>query len=405
MSLELFIALRYLRAKRKGLFAVVTTLIGVAGVTVGVAALLTTLSVMNGFQTDIQKKIVGAQAHITIMGARSPRDLDETMAKVKVDPDFAAAAPFALGQAILTVRDRSLGVVLKGIEPAREFEVNDLAAKLTSGSWEILSKDKVPGIVLGVELADHLGCVVGDEVVLVSPKSVSTPLGLLPKMQKFHVAGTLKTGYYEYDSATAWTGLNAASKFLGVDAGASGVGVKLKNLSHADDAAKRLRDALGFTKQVRTYAQMNQTLFAALKLEKAVMFIILTLITLVASLGIASTLILRSVEKTRDIGLLKAMGAGPNLIRRIFLVEGFLIGGSGVIMGLGLGFFLCWVIATFPIVELPADIYYLSKVPVDTRFGDVVAVASMGLLLSLLATLYPSSRAAKADPVEAIHYG
>ena len=404
MSLELFIALRYLRAKRKGLFAVVTTLIGVAGVTVGVAALLTTLSVMNGFQTDIQKKIVGAQAHITIMGARSPRDLEETLTRVKADPDFAAAAPFALGQAILTVRDRSLGVVLKGVDPPREFSVNDLAAKLTSGSWDGLA-GKTPGIVLGVELADHLGCQVGDEVVLVSPKSVSTPLGLLPKMQKFRVAGTLKTGYYEYDSATAWTGLNAASKFLGVDAGASGVGVKLKNLSHVDAAAKRLRDALGFTKLVRTYAQMNQTLFAALKLEKAVMFIILTLITLVASLGIASTLILRSVEKTRDIGLLKAMGAGPNLIRRIFLVEGFLIGGSGVVMGLALGFLLCWIIATFPIVELPADIYYLSRVPVDVRPRDVAAVAAMGLLLSLLATLYPSSRAAKADPVEAIHYG
>ncbi len=405
MSLELFIALRYLRAKRKGLFAVVTTLIGVAGVTVGVAALLTTLSVMNGFQTDIQKKIVGAQAHITIMGARSPRDLDETLSKVKADSAVAATAPFALGQAILTVRERSIGVVLKGIDPAREFSVNDLAAKLTSGSWEILSKDKIPGIVLGVELADHLGCQTGDEVVLVSPKSVSTPLGLLPKMQKFKVAGTLKTGYYEYDSATAWTGLDAAAKFLGVDAGASGVGVKLNDLRHADAAAKRLREALGFTKLVRTYAQMNQTLFAALKLEKAVMFIILTLITLVASLGIASTLILRSVEKTRDIGLLKAMGAGPNLIRRIFLVEGFLIGGLGVVMGLGLGFLLCWIIATFPIVELPPDIYYLSRVPVDIRLVDVMAVASMGLLLSLLAVLYPSSRAAKADPVEAIHYG
>ncbi len=404
MSLELFIALRYLRAKRKGLFAVVTTLIGVAGVTVGVAALLTTLSVMNGFQTDIQRKIVGAQAHITIMGARDPKDLEATMAAAAADPDFAAASPFAFGQAILTMRERSIGVVLKGIDPSREFSVNDLAKKLVTGSWDGVA-GKTPGIVLGAELADHLGAELGDEVVLVSPKSVSTPLGMLPKMQRFKVAGTLKTGYYEYDSATAWTGLEPASKFLGVDAGASGVGVKLKDLRRADDAAGRLRSVLGFNKLVRTYAQMNQTLFAALKLEKAVMFIILTLITLVASLGIASTLILRSVEKTRDIGLLKAMGAGPAMIRRIFLVEGFVIGGLGVFLGLGLGFLLCWIIATFPIVELPADIYYLSRVPVDVRPGDVAAVAGMGLLLSLLATLYPAARAAKADPVEAIHYG
>jgi len=405
VSLELFIALRYLKAKRKGLFAVVTTLIGVAGVTVGVAALLTTLSVMNGFQTDIQKKIVGAQAHITVLGARSAADVEATLAAVRADPDHESSAPFALGQAILTVGDRSLGVVVKGIDPAREFAVNDLAEKLTTGSWEGVGEGKIPGIVLGVELADHLGSELGDEVVLVSPKSVATPLGLLPKMQKFRVAGTLKTGYYEYDSASAWTGLPAAAKFLGVDAGASGVGVKLKDLRHADAAAHRLRGVLGFAKLVRTYAQMNQTLFAALKLEKAVMFIILTLITLVASLGIASTLILRSVEKTRDIGLLKAMGAGPGLIRRIFLVEGFLIGGSGVLMGLALGMLLCWIIGTFKIVELPADIYYLSRVPVDVRLADVAAVTGMGLLLSLLATLYPASRAAKADPVEAIHYG
>ena len=404
MRLELFIALRYLKAKRKGLFAVVTTLIGVAGVTVGVAALLTTLSVMNGFQADIQRKIVGAQAHVTILGARSGRDLEATLEAAKEDPALAAAAPFALGQAIVTARDRSIGVVLKGIDPKREFEVNDLAKKLVSGSWDGLTGGKTPGVVLGTELADNLAVEPGDEIVFVSPKSVSTPLGLIPRLQKFVVVGALKTGYYEYDSMTAWTALEPAAKFLGVEAGASGVGLRLKDLREADRAANRLR-ALLPGKFVRTYAQMNQTLFAALKLEKTVMFIILTLITLVASLGIASTLILRTVEKTRDIGLLKAMGASPALIRRVFVVEGLVIGGLGVFLGLGLGFVLCWAIATFPIVELPADIYYLSRVPVDIRPWDVAAVTVMGLALSLLAVLYPAGRAAKADPVEAIHYG
>lgn len=405
MSLELFIAWRYLRAKRKGLFAVVTTLIGVAGVTVGVAALLTTLSVMNGFQADIQRKIVGAQAHLTVVGARSESDLAEMSAAAAADPDHEASAPFAFGQAILTAGDRSLGVVLKGVDPAREFAVNDLAKSLTEGSWDGLGSGKVPGVVVGVELAEHFGLALGDELTLVSPKSVATPMGLLPKMQKVRVAGLLKTGYYEYDSATVWGALSPTAKFLGLPAGASGVGVKLKDIGRADDAASRLRAALGFSRLVRTYAQMNATLWAALKLEKTVMFIILTLITLVASLGIASTLILRSVEKTRDIGLLKAMGASPPMIRRIFLVEGFLIGSTGVLMGLGLGLLLSWAIATFPIVELPADIYYLSRVPVQVRGADLAAVAAMGLLLSLLATLYPAARAAKADPVEAIHYG
>jgi len=405
MSLELFIALRYLKAKRKGLFAVVTTSIGVAGVTIGVAALITTLAVMNGFQADIQRKIVGAQAHITIYGAESKDDMLKLDEQIKADPDVKATAPFLMGQAILTNHDRSIGVILKGMEPAREFQVNDLAKKLVEGSWDGVKDGKVPGIVLGSELADRMDAGVGSEVVLVSPQSVATPLGLLPKMQRFKVSGLLRTGYYEYDSGTAWTDFAAAAKFLGTTGGAAGFGLRLNDLGEADRASKRLRAALGRPRVVRTYAQMNQTLFAALKLEKTVMFIILTLITLVASLNIASTQILRSVEKTRDIGLLKAMGAHARMIERIFLVEGLLIGGCGVAGGLALGFFLCWVIATFPIVELPADIYYLSRVPVDIRAWDVSAVTIMGMTLTLLATIYPARRAAKSDPVEAIHYG
>jgi lipoprotein-releasing system permease protein len=405
VKFELFVALRYLKAKRKGMFGAVTTSIGVAGVTVGVAALITTMSVMNGFQTDIQKKIVGAQAHISIYGASSPADMAEIAATAKRDPEVTATAPFVLGQAILTHGNRSIGLVLKGLDPAQEFSVNDLARKLVNGGWEGLGAGKVPGIVIGVELADRMDVEVGSEVVLVSPSSVATPLGLLPKMQRFKVIGLLKTGYYEYDNGTAWTEIGAATRFLGGEMSASGIGLRLRNLNRADDAAKRLRAALGFRRIVRTYAQNNATLFAALKLEKTVMFIILTLITLVASLNIASTQILRTAEKTRDIGLLKAMGAHARMIERIFLVEGILIGSSGVGAGMALGFLLSWIIATFKIVELPPDIYYLSRVPVDVRPWDVAAVTIMGLTLTILATIYPARRAAKSDPVEAIHYG
>ncbi|MEK7858207.1 MAG: ABC transporter permease [Elusimicrobiota bacterium] len=405
MRFESFVALRYLRAERKGLFAVITTSIGVAGVTVGVAALITTLSVMNGFQTDIQKKIIGAQAHLSVYGASQARDVEELDRTMKADPDVVATAPFALGQAILTYQERTSGIVLKGLEPEREFQVNDLSKALQAGSWKDLGGAKVPGIVLGEELARNLGVMVGAEVVVVSPKSVATPMGLLPKMQKFTVVGTLHTGYYEYDSTMGYAALAPAAKFLGVSAGATGMSARLRDLDRTEDVALRLQDKLGRRYVVRTFNSMNRTLFAALKLEKAVMFIILTLITLVASLNIASTLILRSVEKTRDIGLLKAMGATPGQIRRIFWTEGSLIGGVGVVMGLGLGLVLCWVIRTYPIVELPADIYYLSEVPVAVQGSDVAAVMVMGLLLSLLATVYPSSRAAKVNPVEAIHYG
>lgn len=405
MPLELFIALRYLRAKRKGLFAFVTTAIGVAGVTVGVAALITTLSVMNGFQADIQKKIIGAQAHLTIYGVYGKNGQAELERQVADETGIAAVAPFILGQAIATYHDRTVGIVLKGLDPKQEFGVNDLGKTLSEGSWKDLGDAKLPGIVLGEELARNLGAWPGETVVLVSPKSVATPLGLLPKMQKFKVSGLLHTGYYEYDSTMGYADLDSVRKFLGVEAGASGVGARLVKLSQADSVAKRLRLDLGPGHVVRTYAQMNQTLFAALKLEKTVMFIILTLIILVASLNIASTLILRSVEKTRDIGLLKAMGATPGQIRRIFLAEGFLIGVSGLVMGLGLGLLLCWIIKTYPIVQLPADIYYLSQVPVYVNPWDIAAVMSVGLLLAILATLYPAARAAKVDPVQAIHYG
>jgi lipoprotein-releasing system permease protein len=404
MPLELFIALRYLRAKRKGLFAFITTSIGVAGVTVGVAALITTLSVMNGFQSDIQKKVIGAQAHVTVYGVG--RDAAGLQKRIAGEDGVAAVAPFVLGQAILTYKERTSGLVLKGLDPEQEFKVNDLGKTLREGSWDGLKEGSaVPGIVLGEELARNLGAWTDETVVLVSPKSVATPMGLLPKMQKFKVVGLLHTGYYEYDSTMGYTSLPAAAKFLGVDAGATGLSLRLEKLSEAATAARRLQLELGPSHTVRTYAQMNQTLFAALQLEKAVMFIILTLIIIVASLNIASTLILRSVEKTRDIGLLKAMGATPSQIRRVFLAEGFLIGVSGLGMGLGLGLLLCWIIETFPIVELPADIYYLSKVPVAIYPLDVAAVMGVGLILALAATAYPASRAAKVDPVQAIHYG
>jgi len=405
VSFEFFVAYRYLKAKRKGLFAAVTTGIGVAGVTVGVAALITTLSVMNGFQTDIQKKIVGAQAHICVYGAGSARMLDRLTTAVALDPDVVATAPFILGQAILTFSGRTSGIVLKGLDPAREFSVNDLGKTLREGSWEQFSDGKIPGLVLGEELARNLGAETGSEVVLVSPQGALTPLGMLPKMKRFRVVGLLHTGYYEYDSTTGYVPLSAAADFFGLTNGATGIGVRVRQLDRVDAAATRIRAAVGPAHIVRTFKQLNQTLFAALKLEKIVMFIILTLITLVASLNIASTLILRSVEKTRDIGLLKAMGASPSQIRRIFWIEGFLIGLSGLVMGLALGLFLCWVIARYPIVELPADIYYLSRVPVSVQWLDLCAVTTMGLLLSLLATVYPSARAAKVDPVEAIHYG
>lgn len=402
MPFELFVALRYLKSKRKGLFSLVTTVIGVAGVSIGVAALVVILSVMNGFQTDIRAKIIGAQSHLTVSG-RLEEGLGRAEEALKRAPEVVAFSPFVLDQAIMTYRERSSGVVVKGIDPEREFKVNDLGKNLTHGSWEGLAG--APSLVLGEELARSLGAWVGDTVVLISPHSLSTPFGIVPAMKKFKVIGVLKTGYYEYDASTAYTSLKTAADFFKTPGGASGLQARLTDLDLAEPVARRLQTELGFDFSVRSFSDMNRTLFAALKLEKYMMFIIVTLIVLVASFNIASNLILMGSEKLRDIGLLRAMGAAPATVLRVFLWVGSLIGAGGVLAGLALGLALCWVVHRFPIVELPADVYYLSRLPVRVDPLDVLAIAACGALLSVLATLYPAYRASRVDPIEAIHYG
>ncbi|MCX5793543.1 MAG: ABC transporter permease, partial [Elusimicrobia bacterium] len=407
MSTEFFIARRYLLAKRKGLFAMVTTFIGVAGVALGVAALIVTLAIMDGFQSDIKKKIIDAQAHVTIYGRMQPRDLEVVRAALERDGRLAAESPFVLGQAILTFNNRSSGVVVKGFNTAAEFSVNNLKNSLTRGAWWAATpaKGALPELVLGEELAKNLGLWVGDEAVLVSPQGVSTGMGILPKMRKYRVSGLLHTGYYEFDNTMAYCALDAAGDFFGAGGGANGVGVRLKDIADAPAAAAALRRDLGFAYTVKTYADMNQTLFAALKLEKFVMSLVLALIILVATFNIASNLLMMSVEKLRYIGVLRSMGAGPGFVRRIFFWEGNLIALSGITLGLFLGIGLSVFISVYPVVELTADIYYITKVPVELRLRDLLGTVAVSYLLCMLSTIYPAVRASKISPVDAIRYG
>jgi lipoprotein-releasing system permease protein len=421
MPFTLFVASRYLRTKRRGLFTMITTIIGVTGVSIGVAALLTTLSVMNGFQADIQKKIVGAQAHVTVHARMNPEREERLREAIAAESEIVATSPFVLGQGIVTFGERSTGIVLKGVDPRQEFTVNDLSKSLTAGDWANLEArpvetggqrsavpeggKPVPGIVIGEELAKNLGAWIGDEVILISPQSLSTPMGMIPAMKKFRVVGTLHTGYYEYDSAAGYAELEPVAKFFKTPGGLSGIQAKVSDLELADAVSASLQDRLGWDYRVRSFTEMNRTLFAALKLEKAVMFIILALIILVASFNIASNLVLMGNEKLRDIGLLKAMGATHGQIRGVFLWVGSLIGGFGVLLGVLLGLILCWIIERYPIVELPPDIYYLSRVPVAIEPLDVVWVVVCGLALAVLATIYPAYKTSKVDPIEAIHYG
>jgi lipoprotein-releasing system permease protein len=408
MSTEFFIARRYLLAKRKGLFAMITTFIGVAGVALGVAALIVTLAIMDGFQSDIKKKIIDAQAHVTIYGRLQQRDLAAVRGALDRDPRVAASSPFVMGQGILTFDNRSTGVVVKGLYPDTEFSVNNLKNSIVRGSWDALGKQRAgepPAVVLGEELAKNLGVWTGDDVVLVSPQGANSGFGMLPKMKKFRVAGLVRTGYYEFDNTMAYCYGGAAAEFFGMGGGANGVGVRMKDIADAQAVSAALRRTLGFSYTVKTYADMNQTLFAALKLEKFVMSLVLALIILVATFNIASNLLMMSVEKLRDIGILRAMGAGPAFIRRVFFWEGNLIAITGITLGVLLGVGIAVFISVYPVVELPSDIYYVTKVPVNLRLRDILGTVGVSYLLCMLSAVYPALRASKVSPVDAIRYG
>lgn len=406
MKFERFVALRYL-TRRKGLFAIITTLIGVAGVSVGVAALITTLSVMNGFQSDIKTKVIGAQSHILVFGRMPASTYPEQIRKIEQIPLVEAAAPHIYGQAILSYDGQSVGLVVRGLDPEQEKKINSLSRSLTEGSFapKDWAADAPAPLVLGTELAAGLGADVGDDVVLISPQSISTSAGMFPKMKKFRVSGLLRTGYYEFDNTIAYAGLADASDFLGLKGGVTGVAVKLHDLNKAEQAAQQISEAIGLGYSVRTFAQLNSTLYAALKLEKAVMFIILFLIIIVASLNIAGNLILLGTEKLRDIGLMRAMGASPKMIRKVFMWEAMVIATLGICLGIALACLLCWIIATFNIVELPGDIYYLTKVPVRMEWSDILAVVGGSYFICFFAGLYPAAKASRVNPTDAIRYG
>ncbi len=406
MNFARSVATRYL-TRRQGLFAFITTLIGVAGVSVGVAALITTLSVMNGFQTDIKEKVIGAQSHILVFGHMGPDVYPQNIALIEQIPQVAAAAPHIYGQGIISYGGQSLGLIVRGLDPAQEKKINSLTNSLVEGTFEPAgwTAQDPPPLVLGTELAATLGAEVGDDVVLISPQSISTSAGMFPKMKKFRVSGLLKTGYYEFDNTIAYTLLPHASDFLGLKQGTTGVAVKLHNLNDAEKVAPLIADKIGHGYSVRTFVQLNSTLYAALKLEKTMMFIILFLIIGVASLNIASNLILLGTEKLRDIGIMRAIGASPQMIRNIFMWEALVIATLGIVLGILLACLLCWIIATFNIVELPGDIYYLTKVPVRMQWGDILAVVGGSYLICFVAGLYPALKASRVHPTDAIRYG
>ncbi len=401
MRFESFVAKRYLMSQSKGVFSLITTLIGVLGVAVGVAALITTLAVMSGFHNDIKKHVIGAQSHIMIFGKMPDGRYQQVQKQLETIPQIVASAPTVYGQAILSYAQTSHGVLVRGLDPEQEKNTNTLISSLTEGSFNA-TDETLPPLVLGSELAENMGLDVGDDVVLVSPQGLA---GGLPKMKKFKVTGILKTGYYEFDNTIVYTDLKNSSDFLGLKGAVTGLNVKIKNLDKADEVSTQISNVIGHQYTVKTYAQINQTLYAALKLEKTVMSIILFLIIIVAALNITSNLILFGTEKLRDIGILRTLGASPAQIRHIFLLEGLFIATAGVVLGLILALVLCFIIKNTNIVQLPGDIYYLTKVPVSLQFFDVLFVVLGSYLVCFLSALYPAYKASKINPVDAVRYG
>ncbi len=401
---ELWIALRYMKARRREAFISLITWISVGGVALGVTALIVVLSVMTGFERDLRDKILGTNAHVVVysMGG-TIRGYRDAVSRIEQVDGVVAAAPFVASQVMVMAGGTVQGALLRGVDVASVSRATDLGRFLVEGSLADLTAGG-PGLVVGREMARNMGLMVGDMVQLVSPSGGLTPMGMVPRIRAFRVVGLFASGMYDFDTGIVFTSLREAQDFLRMGDGVSGIEVRVADLYRARSVAREIERRLGSGFWARDWIEMNRNLFSALKLEKTAMFIILALIVLVAAFNIASTLIMVVLEKTREIGILKSMGATNRSIRRIFVLEGLVIGGLGTAAGLVGGWGLCALLKRYRFIHLPSDVYYIDTLPVVMEPGVFVLVGLCALALSFLATLYPSWQASRLDPVEIIRY-
>jgi len=419
MSYEFFVGLRYLRAKRKQTFVSVITVISILGITVGVSALIIVLSVMGGFEDTLKDKILGLNAHVVVLGMGHGIEDYERVAEVSRSiKGVAGASPFTYNQAMLSSSSSAIGAVVRGLEVKTAGEATVVPQKIKEGSLKGLNvglgdkKGARPGIVLGKELAERLSVRTGDKINLISPTGTMTPAGPMPRMTSFVVSGIFELGMYEYDSSLAFISLHNAQKFFRLGDTATGVEIKLHDVDEARGVADTVMRELKGPYWTKTWEDMNRSLFSALKLEKVTMFIILTLIILVAALNIISTLIMVVMEKHKDIAILKSIGASPGGIMKIFMVEGAIIGiigtFAGAVFGVTVAMNLEWVVSIieglFHFKILPPSVYYIDKLPSRVEPMTVIIIIAFSLGISFLATLYPSWQAAKMRPVDSLRY-
>lgn len=395
MQTELFISWRYLAAKRKEKFISLISVISILGVAIGVAALIVVIAVMTGFDEDLRGKIVGNYAHITLSSFKAINNSEyaEITKKLNANPHVKGISPYVQGQVLLKEGNKFFAVALKGIEPALESRVTKIKEYITQGDLNNLGQDSV---IVGRELALSLDADLNSNLTFYSP---------LGKTYNLKVAGIFNSGMYDYDMNLVFMPLATAQEILGLNSQISALAIKLDNLYLADKVKDELNGALGFNYNLKTWAEMNRNFFAALKLEKLTMFIILTLIILVAAFNIASTLIVMVVEKTKDIGILKAIGMTSAGIRKIFTYQGLIIGGLGTFLGVLGGVGLCAILKKYQFIKLPQDIYYIDRLPVALRlWPDIVLIISAAVVITLISTVYPAGKAAALKPVEGLRY-
>ena len=412
---ELILGWRYTRAgrttRRNGFISFISG-VSMLGIALGVAALIIVLSVMNGFQKEVRDRMLGVVSHIEIFapnGTALP-DLARTLAEVRAHPQVVGAAPFIAAQALLARGEDMKGAIVRGIDPAAEPTVTDLAIDLKKSALTRLIAGQF-GVVLGAELARSLGVREGDKVTLVAPSGQVTPAGVVPRLKQMTVVGTFDSGHYEYDSTLVMIHIDDAAKIFRLE-GPTGVRVKLKDLNQAREVGAELARTLTGDLVVRDWTRQNRTWFAAVQVEKRMMFIILTLIVAVAAFNLVSTLVMTVTDKRADIAILRTLGASPRSIMGIFVVQGAMVGVIGTLAGLALGLGVAFNIDVIvPALErlfhasfLPRDIYLISRMPSDPQQGDIVPIALISLVLAFLATLYPSWRASQVNPAEALRY-
>jgi len=408
MRFEIFVALRYLKAKRRQSVISVVTLISIIGVMAGVCALVVALAINNGFREELEKSLLGATANVNLLRSKNDgiKDYEALTARLSRLPHVVACAPALYGEVLGSFHARAQGVVLKGIDPQRETHVGDLLLRLREGTLEGLSKAFVDAdpVILGKELAKSLGAYVGDTILITSPQGYLTPQGVVPKFRHFRVVGVFDSGFYDFDATWAFTNLPAAQRLFDLADVVSVIEFKIDDIYRAPSLAEQIRQAAGQGFETTTWMEQNRSLLSALRLERLVTILTIGLIVVVAALNIFITLAMMVMEKNRDIAVLMSMGARKRQVWAVFTLHGLLIGAFGTLLGLILGYGTSWLGDRYKLVPLQADVYALASVPFHARPWDGVWITLAALSISFLATLYPSLSASRLDPVEILRY-